>query len=137
MPAPDEVDAAAAAGGALVAVLTAKEAECRVYDLVRNVSGEVTHYLRNPDKVDDRTASAWQILIHINGRIGRDGTKIRVTFKEPSMIVTKDSNHFTVLSGDGTDSDKMIIQASEPSRGPKVSRYHHRRSREDPGRRTV
>jgi hypothetical protein len=135
MPSATETPAAAAADEALMPVLTAKEAECLFYENQRRNSRELTHYLRS-NKVMNRTASAFQMLCAVNGRVLRDGYRVQITFADLVEIVTKDPGHFTVMS-ESTDPSKMIIEASESSSGSRPSREYQRPARGAAGRHTV
>lgn len=119
--------AAAAADEALVPVLTAKE-ECLFFENQNRNGRELTHYLRS-DKVNNRTATAYQMLCAVNGRVLRDGYRVQITFADLVELVTKDPDHFTVITGDGTNPSKMLIQASESSKGTRHSREYHRSAR--------
>ena len=136
MPSAAETPAAAAADEALVPELTAREAECLFFENQNRNGRELTHYLRS-NKVTNRTASAYQMLCAVNGRVLRDGYRVQITFADLVELVTKDPDHFTVISGDGTDSSKMIIKASESSKGSRPSGEYQRPPCGAAGRRTV
>jgi hypothetical protein len=135
MPSAVEAPAAAAADGAVMPVLTAREQELLFYHKSEALGREITSYLRR--KAIDRTASAYQILKFINGRIDEEGKKMTMTFVELKEIVIGDPQHFTVLTSNDDDIFKMMIRASEPSRETKPHRHSYRHSRGHPGTRTV
>jgi hypothetical protein len=132
MPSAVEAPASAAADGAVTTVRTAREEELLFYHNSGTLGREMTRWLRR--KATDRTASAYQILMNINGRKDEVGNELNMTFVDLKKIVIGDPDHFTVLTSNDDDIYKMMIRASEPSSDSKPHRPHrhsHRHSRAD------